>query len=264
MTTAVLGLSADQRRAFDERGLVKLPRAIARSAAEEMAQRLWAELARRHHIHRRERKTWRIERPADLRAIQDSDAFRAMASPTVVAALDELMGRGGWERPPHWGQPLVCFPSQHRWDVPHKSWHLDLPAEPRWQGKLVGRIFAIVAPLEPQGGGTLVAIGSHRIVQALVDDARELQSSADMRRRLQSKSRWFADLMAPTRLGELKRIERFMESETVVDGVPLRVDEMTGEPGDVFFMHPAVLHAAAPNVLTEPRLVLSQFVMPKA
>jgi ectoine hydroxylase-related dioxygenase (phytanoyl-CoA dioxygenase family) len=54
-----------------------------------------------------------------------------------------------------------------------------------------------------------------------------------------------------------------MEAETVVDGVPLQVEEMTGEPGDLYLMHPAALHAAAPNVLSEPRLVLAQFVMPK-
>jgi hypothetical protein len=264
MTTLVQGLSPTQRERFEARGLVKVEHVVPRRVAEDMASRLWGELARKHHIHRSERRTWRIERPAQLRAIQDSGAFRGMGSPEIVAILDDLMGRGRWERPDHWGQPLVCFPrNAGRWDVPHQSWHLDLPAEPKWQGKLVGRLFLILAPLAQRGGGTLVAAGSHRIVQALVDETAELQSSSQMRKRLQSKSRWFADLMAPRRLGEPDRIGRFMGAETVIDGVPLQVEEMTGEPGDLYLMHPAALHAAAPNVLSEPRLVLAQFVMPK-
>ena len=35
------------------------------------------------------------------------------------------------------------------------------------------------------------------------------------------------------------RIAAFMDRETIVDGVPLRVVELTGEPGDMVFCHPA-------------------------
>lgn len=34
------------------------------------------------------------------------------------------------------------------------------------------------------------------------------------------------------------RIQRCMNDDTVIDGVPLRVVELTGEPGDVVLMHP--------------------------
>jgi ectoine hydroxylase-related dioxygenase (phytanoyl-CoA dioxygenase family) len=49
-----------------------------------------------------------------------------------------------------------------------------------------------------------------------------------------------------------------------VDGVEVRVEEMTGDPGDIWLMHPAALHAAAPNVREAPRLVLAQLVLPAA
>ena len=42
-----------------------------------------------------------------------------------------------------------------------------------------------------------------------------------------------------------------------------QVAEMTGDPGDVWLMHPNAVHAGAPNVLEAPRLVLTQFVLPK-
>ena len=59
------------------------------------------------------------------------------------------------------------------------------------------------------------------------------------------------------------RIARFMDETTRAGDVDLRVSEMTGEPGDVWLMHPDVLHAPAPNVLDAPRLVVTQFVQPK-
>jgi ectoine hydroxylase-related dioxygenase (phytanoyl-CoA dioxygenase family) len=55
-----------------------------------------------------------------------------------------------------------------------------------------------------------------------------------------------------------------MDRATRVAGVPLQVEEMTGQPGDLYLMHPRALHAGAPNATDQPRLVLSQFVLPKA
>jgi ectoine hydroxylase-related dioxygenase (phytanoyl-CoA dioxygenase family) len=39
-------------------------------------------------------------------------------------------------------------------------------------------------------------------------------------------------------------------------GFPVRVEEMTGEPGDVFVMHPAMFHTVAPNALDRVRMAL--------
>ena len=43
------------------------------------------------------------------------------------------------------------------------------------------------------------------------------------------------------------RIAAFMDRETIVDGVPLRVVELTGEPGDMVFCHLVMVHCAAPE-----------------
>lgn len=55
-----------------------------------------------------------------------------------------------------------------------------------------------------------------------------------------------------------------MNDGAVVDGVPLRVVELTGEPGDVILMHCDCFHAATPNRLTEPRMMLTGMVRPTA
>ena len=41
------------------------------------------------------------------------------------------------------------------------------------------------------------------------------------------------------------RIAAFMDTETTVDGVPIRVAELTGEPGNMVFCHPVMVHCAA-------------------
>ena len=51
------------------------------------------------------------------------------------------------------------------------------------------------------------------------------------------------------------RTAAFMDGETIVEGVPLRVVELTGEPGDMVFCHPLMVHCAAPNRGTQPRFM---------
>jgi ectoine hydroxylase-related dioxygenase (phytanoyl-CoA dioxygenase family) len=183
-----------------------------------------------------------------------------MASPRVRAALDDLLGP--WCEPADWGQPLVCFPAAQRaWSLPRQGWHFDGPIDPAPQRSLIGRVFVILEPLRPTGGATLVATGSHRIAMALADAAGVQQSSGEMRKKLQGLHPWFAELMHGE--GGAERTARYMDRETTVSGVPLRLQEMTGEPGDVWLMHHNALHGGSPNVLDRPRLALSQFVQPK-
>jgi hypothetical protein len=58
-----------------------------------------------------------------------------------------------------------------------------------------------------------------------------------------------------TEPGPEDRVAAFMERATDVDGVPLRVHEMTGEPGDAYLLHPLLAHSAAPNALDAPRVM---------
>jgi hypothetical protein len=46
-----------------------------------------------------------------------------------------------------------------------------------------------------------------------------------------------------------------MDTETTVEGVPLRVVELTGEPGDMVFCHPLMIHCRAPNRGARPRFM---------
>jgi hypothetical protein len=58
----------------------------------------------------------------------------------------------------------------------------------------------------------------------------------------------------------IDRVSRFMKSTTTLEDVDVRVVELTGDPGDVYLVHPLMLHASSPNCLAIPRMVLSTTV----
>jgi ectoine hydroxylase-related dioxygenase (phytanoyl-CoA dioxygenase family) len=179
-----------------------------------------------------------------------------MASSTIAGALDDLLGVD-WGRPARWGVPLVTFPDRTlQWDVPHQFWHLDTPAMP--ESPAVARVFVILEPLAARGGGTLVVTGSHRVFQSLAARVGRPLRSSEANRRLRAEQPWFAALSSNA--DNVDRIRRYMSEGAQVDGVLVRVVEMTGQAGDAFLMHPSLLHTPSPNVGAQPRLMLTQWI----
>jgi hypothetical protein len=231
--------------AYAREGVVRLPGAIPRHDIEAMAATL------RHKLADRPQQT---ARPSKLSS--KAGEFNAMGSPAVRSVFDALLG--AWEEPATWGLPLVSLHTgESRWDVPREHWHIDLGARPGGHLRLA-RVFAFLAPSRPGGGGTGYIAGSHRLIQALFEETGHALPSAQARQRLEARSPWFAALSSRQDKGE--RIRRFMEDGDELDGVPVRVCEMLGDPGDVILMHPLMLHAPTANVLTTPRMMLTQFV----
>ena len=142
---------------------------------------------------------------------------------------------------------LFTLPNATTWAVPHKDWHLDLPRLPD-QGVPGVQIFAFLETVESGGGGTLAVTGSHRLSSGGVRI-----SSGDLRKKLKQEP-YFAELMA-NKTGDR---QHFMCETAHVGNVALQVVEMTGEPGDLYFMDLRVFHTIAPNTRPVPRLMLTQ------
>lgn len=249
------GLTPEQLDQYASEGVVRVPGAVAMPDVEAMLTVLWRRLATRHGVVRDRPSSWTVANPAQLTS--HVDEFAAMASPHVLGIVDQLLGEGGWKTPPRWGLPLVTLPGfAPRWDVPHKLWHLDLPAAP--QPPRVARVFLLLGPSPPGGGGTGYVAGSHRVLQALARETGRTLKSGDARKLLVAREPWFEALFS-RREGE-DRIARFMQPGGEAAGVPVRVGEMTGEPGDVWVMDPLVLHATMPNAGAAPRLMLTEWV----
>ena len=226
-----------------------------------MTALVWDNLERRYPLRRDRPETWTSQRIYGLHALDKSVTFQEIGSAKVCQMLDDVLGSGNWQRPARWGSLLITFPeSTGRWDVPYTSWHLDLPASGSLAELPAMRLFTCLQPLHHGVGATLVVAGSHLLVKKLVqrNAGRQLRS-ADVREALIRSYPWMRALCSRSETAD--RIGRFMDvSAAAVDGSALRVIEMTGEAGDVFLVHPFILHAPSPNCGDVPRMVLSSFV----
>jgi len=82
--------------------------------------------------------------------------------------------------------------------------------------------------------------------------------SAGIRNGLTQRYDWIRELCTFDPAIDL--VDRFMKTATRLEEVEVRVVEMTGEPGDVYLVHPLMMHAQSPNCLAMPRIVLSSTV----
>jgi hypothetical protein len=246
---------ADLRR-FERDGYVVVRQAFPRADALAMEGRWWSELADTHGIRRDDRSSWR-QIPGNLKAAKRDPAQRAILTETVSGVFDDLLGAGTWSPPKDWGVTLVTFPQPGSWELPTHFWHWDNPAELHLDRPTGLFIVSFIGPVAPRSGGTLIISGSPRL---LIQQLTAL--SADQRYGLGSKPwerfhhshPWLMALTghAPS---PTDRIAAFMDRETIVEDVPLRVVELTGEPGDMIICHPLMVHCAGPNRGARPRFM---------
>ncbi len=256
-------LNATPLAEFERDGIVRLPAAFGADAAANMREVIWRELATRHSIERDRPETWPQGAAWSLKNSKRSRVFDSILSPAVVDALDALFGAGRWQSPKNWGNVLVTFPDAEEWTVPHRIWHSDFPPTLRPDQVDVVKVWAVCSGIQPGGGGTPQLAGSHRLF------ARWLAANpqTDYKRAklgfLQSHP-WLRSLSKNTdELDAAARISMFT-NESDVDGLPARVVETTGEPGDVWITHPWVFHSIAVNADVVPRMQRSAAIWRRA
>lgn len=248
-------------QAFEETGLLQLPGAIARSDAHGMCQRLWDELEHKYRCRRGEPSTWTLGPIHGLQAPGHAGAFEAMASPVVCSALNLIFLPDNWGRPARWGLPLVTFPSGgSEWNIPHRNWHLDVGASDITAPFDSVIVFAFLDEVQTRSGGTIVLSRSHRLVRKLAENTEEPSAirSADASKLLYRADPWLRELWSHRRGPD--EIPRFMETGVRLDGITLKATELIGAQGDVTIMHPCVLHTAAKNSVSQPRMMLRQAI----
>ena len=256
-------LSPTEIDRFHDDGYLVVRGAFARADALRMQGEWWAELAEVHGVRRDDRATWRRVLP-DLKRAKASPSQQAIATPHVRGVIDDLLGAGTWRLPDDWGRTIATFPETGDWDVPSDGWHWDSPVE--WHRKRLEGLFVVsfIGEVAPRAGGTLVISGSPRLLARHEDRLPAGEQRANFRRQKDLFLRsdpWLAAL-AGKAASPRARIATFMDAETDVDGVPARVVELTGAPGDMVFCHPAIVHSPAPNRGEQPRFMrIKQHVM---
>jgi len=249
-------LTTSDIQRFARDGYVVVNEAFSRADALAMETRWWSELEQAHDVRPGDRSTWRHIR-GDLKAAKRDPIQNRILTERVRGVFDDLLGTDAWSRPKDWGRPIVTFPAPGAWDLPTRFWHWDNPSEPHLDRPRGLFVVSFIGSVAPAGGGTLIVSGSPRL---LIQRQRELPP--DQRPDPAAKPwdgfggshPWLAALtgQGPS---PADRIAAFMDRETVVEGVPLRVVELTGEPGDMVFCHPAMVHCSAPNRGARPRFM---------
>ena len=248
---ANFSLDHDQRTEFDRAGMLRLAGYFPAALMAQLAARIWGDMNRRYGVVRADRETWTVERPFQFRPLVDSGAFDELAL-GLMALAEAFHGEGMWERPRHLCLPLVTFPSGH-WELPHSVWHLDFPVSNAEEMLGTIRTFVLLEPVEPKGGGTCYVAGAHRVAAALAREAGEVLRSRKVKQKL-GREPWFAQLFSEKAIAD--REQHFMHEAASVRGVDVQVRETVGGAGDVYLMHPAMLHTVATNGRDNPRMML--------
>lgn len=251
-------LTAVERDELSARGTLRLSSVLAPNAAAQLEADVWRILARRG-VERGDRRTWPEGLIHQLQPLRQARCFDAFRAPAVAGVVDQLLGVGRWVDTSAWGPALVTFPQPRGWDVPHRVWHFDLPGRGDPDQVQVVRLFGYATSVGPRGGGTLVVEGSHELVRRMVAAApdHDAGGSGDLRRRLARRHPWFAALV---REGGDDRVRQFMVDGDEIDGVRVRVVELTAEAGDVVVMLPWTLHNASTNSALQPRFMVTHSI----
>lgn len=248
-------LTPAQRERYLRTGWVQIPAVVPVSACRSVAEALWKVLESDHGMRPEDRGSWRTELPRRLGRRLPAEILAPLATPALIALIDDLLGADTWSRPRLWAQPLPVFPTPGPWDVPSGGWHLDYPVRAAPPGAWAVKMLCLLAPLAPRGGGTLLLSGSHRLVGQLA--ARGYRgASSGVRAALAREHEWLRALTSCHETSD--RVRRFMVEGAVLDRVPVRVEELIGAPGDVVLFDPRLLHAPSPNRRSEPRLLMAQ------
>jgi hypothetical protein len=142
---------------------------------------------------------------------------------------------------------LFTVPQAGDWALP-TGWHTDAPRLASGRASGV-QLFCFLSPVGARGGGTMAIAGSHR----LLNDGRSL-TAKQMRHEL-GREPYFRQLWRSEPIAWPAEAEY---PAGAVANWPLRVVEMTGEPGDVWLMDLRTFHSASPNAAEVPRLMVTQ------
>ncbi|MBO6503884.1 MAG: phytanoyl-CoA dioxygenase family protein [Kordiimonadaceae bacterium] len=176
---------------------------------------------------------------------KNEDVERLLDDPAVKPLANALLNNAKldtefFKRP----QILVSLPNEGQWFMPHNGWHVDVPRLSTGQCPGV-QIFILLSELEPKGGGTLAIAGSHRLL-----NKDGFIRSRDVVRRVRSKAPLQRFMSKPR-----SAINWFDAAEKTNKPASLKVVELTGSPGDAYFIDLRTLHSAAPNTSLEPRMM---------
>jgi ectoine hydroxylase-related dioxygenase (phytanoyl-CoA dioxygenase family) len=245
---------------FADTGVLHLPGAFSPGEAGAMADGFWNYLEARCPARRGDPASWPEGHPppgVSLRGLKAKRVFTpALDNAAVTGALDAVLGRDCWVAPKRGPRVLVTFPTPGPWVMP-TAWHMDSGFETPTYPVPWMQLWAVVGPLPPCGGGTLLLAGSHRLVERYRQGLREEErggNSVSWGRFMRQHP--FLDRLRQGGSPENPGRELLGQANDI-DGIAVQALEVSGQPGDVYLSHGQVFHCAAPDTSGSPRLMLT-------
>lgn len=253
-------LSSHDLAHFADQGFVRVTGALPAPFVARVQTAIWDQLHAHYGVAQQEPTTWRCGWCGINKKLIDAAAGIEI-TPRLVTAIDQLLGEAQWRPVMALGGLLLTMPQPEGtpWN-PTLDWHFD--NDPR---AYIGRVdelmlFTFFSSVQPRGGGTLVLAGSPRLVeryfaaQAEGGGLETMPKTADL-------AAWYPELaeIMSSRKGHAHSTATLMpgliEETFEVDGVPLQIVELTGEPGDAVLCHPSLVHTVSMNCSTIPRFM---------
>jgi hypothetical protein len=226
-------LSNSQLEEFGERGWTVLKEAFSPSVAKQVRR----ELARRVGVDFEDPRCWTQPRIWLQEALTDQPYIDALTE-RFQLAVDQLAGANRWKLRRYMGWWPITFPGFA--DPPYgQDWHVDgMFRHFVYSPELAVLNLFCFSTVEPGGGGTLLAEGSHRIAARIL---------------------WEAE---PSGLEPLE-LSVGIGRALGTSGWP-GVVEVTADEGDVVLGHPLLLHSSNPNhgdrvrVMAQPQFDMTE------
>jgi hypothetical protein len=225
---------------FVEQGFVRLPAAFPPELADQCRTLLWAQITAETGAHPDDPATW--TRPVIRIPGRGDPPFQAAATTARLhAAFDQLVGPGRWHPREGLGTFPIRFP--HPDDPGDAGWHVEAsftdPTDPnrlrlnlRSRGRALLMLF-LFSEVGEHDGPTKVRVGSHQDIPPLLaphgDEGAEFFA-------------FCADAVPAT------------------EHRPVAL--VTGSPGDVYLVHPFLVHAAQPHHGSVPRFMAQPPLLP--
>jgi hypothetical protein len=223
-------LSSTEISQFIEEGFLRLDHAFPRELAEEGRELLW----RATGCEPGNPTTWS---QAVIRlGYQGQEPFRrAVNTPRLHAAFDQLVGRGRWQPRADLGTFPIRFPSP---DAPgDDGWHVDAS----FPGEDPSSFFSWRVNVASRGRALLMLFLFSDVGQDDAPTRLRMGSHLDVAR-----------LLEPEGEAGLSFLELVKRLDTTA-GRPVAF--ATGEAGTVYLCHPLLVHAAQPHHGTQPRFM---------
>ncbi|KAK4106810.1 hypothetical protein N658DRAFT_503204 [Parathielavia hyrcaniae] len=236
-------LTAEEKEHFLKHGWVKIPKAFTKEKAESITANVWTRLG----MDPNDKSTWNRQR-INMPHHKSFDASEF--APRAWAAILELCGGEDRVDPntKYWRDALIVNLGDEKHGgkpVPPKKlyeWHVDGDFFVHYldspeQALLVTPLFTDIVP---DGGGTYIC------PEAIPKMARHLYDHPEgVSPRMTPRGE--ADFREERDLNFFNRVAQGCDNSSFV--------EATGEVGDVYLMHPLMLHAASSNALRRVRII---------